>query len=70
MPPDICESSASGSGGNSQPISAGGRTEGVRRELSGIKLSRNLRPELLMRMEYEKNTGRDGNVDSGNAAEG
>lgn len=29
MPPDICESSASGSGGSSQPISAGGRTEGV-----------------------------------------
>lgn len=56
MPPDIRQSSASGSGGRSEPISAGGRAESIRREFSGIKFPGDLWEKLSVRKKKWKIT--------------
>lgn len=54
MSPDIRQSSASGSGRRSEPISAGGRAESIRREFPGIKFPGDLREKLSVRDDNGK----------------
>lgn len=56
MPQDISQSSASGSGGRSEPISAGGRAESIRREFPGIKFPGDLWEKLSVRKKKWKIT--------------
>lgn len=56
MPPDIRQSRASGSGRRSQPISAGGRTESIRRAFPGIKFPGDLREKLSVRKRRWRTT--------------
>lgn len=56
MPPDIRQSRASGSGRRRQPISAGGRTESIRRAFPGIKFPGDLREKLSVRKRRWRTT--------------